>query len=528
MATIDDPFDESALQGDVFDQIIVGFDEKLGAHGLVSARTQVDIALKILVDLGARELKRFVELTPDEKAVFALAVIRLDDPALTLAMLQEALANKDERLANIAFFERNAPIVMAGFNDTLFKTGQQWALETLGVTEVWTRSPPGAPAETIVAIVDSGLRRDDYTLHKDLGNAKPGGGIDRDGHGTLLAGTIAAVPDNLEGIASPIPATWNIWLLSARFFTPLVEPNAANAAMAIAYAVASGAKVVNASWHLAPGDNGLNILRLFLALATPFSLVVFAAGNDGTDNEVYPIYPANFGGEAYFKGKVLTALATDRDDGKAFFSNYGMNTVTIGAPGLRILTTERYLLPDDPYPWEWAPYAEYSGTSPAAAFVSAGAALVFALNPPNWDGAGAIGWTPADVVQHLRASADTIEGLKPVCLDGKRLNLARAVYGPLQLAAPAAGAVLPANTLTNTTWTVDYNNPKLTQVDIEFIEQNGTPHQVGTAAIGAGSFPWTPATTPVPPLPPPPVKGWIVITPTTGNFPVKAGLITIV
>jgi subtilisin family serine protease len=511
-----EPFEEWAVQGDAADQIIVGFNEKLGDGGIERARTRVDSALKNLVGMGATEVKRFVEPTPDDKAVFALAVIRLDGPELTLAALQERLESKDEKLTHIAFFERNGPIVMAGFNDDWFVAGQQWALATLGVTEPWTVVPPGAPAKTIVAIVDSGLRRPDGTLHKDLGLVEAGGGVDADGHGTFLAGTIAAAPDNNEGIASPIPTTWNISLLSLKFFSPLIDPSAVNAAIAIAFAVIKGAKVINASWHLAPGDGGLQILRLFMALATPFSLVVFAAGNDGTDNEVYPIYPANFGAEPFFKGKVLTALATGRDDCKAFFSNYGRNIVDIGAPGLRILTTERYLVDEESYPLEWAPYAEYSGTSPAAAYVSSGAALVFALNP---------GWQPADVAQHLKASAETIECLKIACIDGKRLNLARAVYGPLHITAPLPGAVLPVNALTNITWTTDYNNPKFVQVAITFTEQvSGNVYSLGTPSIGAGSSPWTPKS---PPLSPVPVTGWITITPTTGNFPVRSGLITV-
>ncbi|MEA2814634.1 MAG: serine protease [Rhodospirillaceae bacterium] len=528
MASDYEPFDEWAVQGDAADQIIVGFDEKLGDGGIERARTRVDNALKNLVGLGATELKRFVEPTPDGKAVFALAVIRLDGPDLTLAKLQLQLESKDERLAHIAFFERNGPIVMAGFNDDWFVAGQQWALATLGVTEPWTVVPPGAPAKTIVAIVDSGLRRPDGTLHKDLGLVEAGGGVDADGHGTFLAGTIAAAPNNNEGIASPIPTTWNISLLSLKFFSPLVEPSAVNAAIAIAFAVIKGAKVINASWHLAPGDGGLQILRLFVALATPFSLVVFAAGNDGTDNEVYPIYPANFGAEPFFKGKVLTALATDRDDCKAFFSNYGRNIVDIGAPGLRILTTERYLVDEESYPLEWAPYAEYSGTSPAAAYVSSGAALIFALNPFNWDGAGAAAWTPVDVAQHLKASAETIEDLKIACIGGKRLNLARAVYGPLRITAPVQGAILGNGVMTNIVWTTDYTNPKFTNVKIEYSKDDGTNWtQLAPppAQPIAGAFSWTPGAADVTP---PGKNGQIRITPTNGNFPALSGLFKVV
>ena len=60
--------------------------------------------------------------------------------------------------------------------------------------------------------------------------------IDRDGHGTFLAGTIAAVPGNNTGIGSAVPAAWNISLLPVQFFSPDVPPHAAYAAVAIVHA----------------------------------------------------------------------------------------------------------------------------------------------------------------------------------------------------------------------------------------------------------------------------------------------------
>ena len=514
MPAIKPPFQEAALQDDASDQVIVGFDKSLGDKGLVSARDRVDKALENLKELGAEEVRRFVERAPDEKAVFALAVIRFAKPELTLAVLREMLAAKDEKLTDIAFFEVNGPIALAAFNDTLTRQDQQWALPLLGVTDPWTVAPPAAHRGTILAIVDSGLRRDDYTLHKDLQPAAAGGGRDHDGHGTLLAGTIAAASNNNEGIASAIPSTWNITVLSAQFFSPRVEPRADLAAMAIAYAVIRGAKVINASWHLSSADAGLQILKDFIALAARFAVVVMAAGNDGTNNEVYPTWPANVGADAALKDKVMTVLATGRDDSKAFFSNYGPNAVTIGAPGLRILSTERYLLDDDAYPWEWSPYEEYSGTSAAAAFVSAGAALIFALNPLDWNGAGAPGWTPADVVQHLRASAVTVDGLKLLCAGGKRLHLGRAVYGPLRISAPALGDELPVNTNTFITWANRYINPAFTKIKIEFSKDDGATFATLVASTNNdGQWKWKPAAGDATSM------GRIRITPVKGNFP---------
>jgi subtilisin family serine protease len=410
---------------------------------------------------------------------------------------------------------------------------QQWALAKLGADQPWNVAPPGA-GKTIVGIVDSGLYRADNThpLHVDLGVVEPlldcqpqpvldGSGkvifpgmhldcIDQDGHGTLLAGTIAAVPGNGEGVSSAVQPSWNISLLPVKFFSPAAGPSASYAAIGIAHAVDKQAKVINASWHVPTGDTDLWMLRLALEFAARRNrLVVIAAGNDGSDNEIYPTYPANFG--PLFPGNAMTVAASDRDDFKASYSNYGKNYVGIAAPGTAIVSTALYLA-NPPR------YADYSGTSAATAFVSSAAALVFALNPPNWDGAGAQGWLPADVIQHLRASADTKDGLKLACRDGKRLHIGRAVYGPLSLTAPAGGTTLVVNVATDITWTVAYDNPKFTDVKVEFITTANARLPLGTVPIGDRKLSWTPLAV---------MAGWIRITPTTGNFPVRSGLILV-
>lgn len=529
--TID--LDESVeLQGDPTDQIIIGFKPEPGVQDSEPRRSLIRAAIERLsVDFGTPLLpEALIVEAPDkdrQDAVFAITLIRLK-PGRTLEELQDAIRNGTYK--GVGWAESNASVRPAGFGDPL--SWQQWALELLGVTDPWTVSPaPGH--KTILGIVDSGLRRPGGGLHADLdypdlveplAACQPPGffsdGVDRVGHGTFLAGTMAAVPDppgGSTGIASPIDPRWDIHLLPVQFFSPRMSPNAAFAAYAIAHAAANPghihrrARIINASWQVASGDRGLVTLKTALLFAKTFfdCLIVFAAGNNGTDNEIYPTYPASFGSDAMLAGNVLTVAASDRHDAKAFFSNYGQNTVHIAAPGMRILTTGPYL---DGTPR----YAEYSGTSAAAAYVSAGAALVFALNP---------NWTSSDVVQHLLASAVTRKNLMLACKDGKRLSLRRAVYGPLTLTAPIAGTSLPANTPANIAWTVDYNNPKLAQVRITFTDQvTGTEYPLGRVDIDTSPFPWIPTS---PPLPPPPVTGRITIQPMAGNFPVKVEAITI-
>ena len=527
------PFDEYLVrQVPIIEQFIVGFAAAAfdGSAGTVNER--IDTALTTLLqEMPATLLRKHVTQSHN-RVYFALAVIRLDGPRQTLADLEMEIASgkedKKRGYEHLDWSDQNAPVNLDQFNDSLFP--QQWALARMGVHGDWDAQPSGR--RITVAIVDSGLRRYDGTLHGDLNvlrveavaDCQPANffadNVDRDGHGTLLAGTIEAWADNARGVSSAVPDDWNITLMPVKFFSPEEPPNAANAAAAITHAATrlinpgtgyNPVRVINASWHVAPGDNGLVALREALQLALDNGcLVVFAAGNDGTNNEIYPLWPANFGAQAPFQSNVLTVLATDRLDGKAFFSNFGPAYVDIGAPGIHVLSTGLYLVPP-------VRYAEYSGTSAAAAHVSAGAALVFALNPH---------WQPAHVVQHLTTSADLCPRLSMVCVQGRRLNLARAVGGPLRVLSPGAGAV-PAAAATNITWAVGYNNPAFAQVRIDFVEDPGGAVSAIAAnvPIAPALFAWTPNS---PPLPPLPVTGRIRITPVGDNFPAYSDLIQVV
>ena len=491
----------------VQDQIIVNFDPKFFHDDWEDTYRALLPVRKQFEDMHAPLIKLYVARTSTKEASFAMGVLRIDDPELTFDQLQKTFAGD-------AKFEQNVPVALDSFDDPRF--AEQWALVTLAATDTWSVQPGGG--KTIVAIVDSGLYRGDnaHPLHEDLGAVEPVldcqpqpviidgikvfaglhvDGIDQDGHGTLLAGTIAAVPGNHRGIASAVEPAWNISLLPVKFFSPAAGPNAADAAIAIAHAVDKGAKVINLSWHVPPGDD-LTVLERAMRLALANDrLLVIAAGNDGTDNEIYPTWPVKFATKHPFKNKVLTVLASDRYDAKASFSNYGANTVHLAAPGTDILATGLYL--------EAEPrYAEYSGTSPAAAYASAAAALVFALNPA---------WKPADVVRHLRASARTVDALRLACRDGKRLDIGRAVYGPLRVHSPRAGDELPVNQAAAIVWSNSYANADFTRVKVEF--DDGTGWIVVKASTpNDGFFSWTPVNATA--------TGRIRLTPVAGNFPV--------
>ncbi len=129
------------------------------------------------------------------------------------------------------------------------------------------------------------------------------------------------------------------------------------------------------------------------------------------------------------------------------------------------------------------------------------------------------GWPPADGIQHVQASADKLDSRKLVCTDGNRLNLCRAVEGPLSLVAPADGAILHVARLTPIRWANAYPSARLDKVKIEFSPDDGAtwPVTLVAATRNDGRWDWTPG---------PRHRtrhGRIRVTPVAGNFPKVSG-----
>jgi subtilisin family serine protease len=507
--------------------VIVGFEVKQFGADFVTIQKAVRDTMAELKDTTGVLSASMVFHRGNQVA--ALGALKLDPDKLTLAQLQEQLPSWNKK--GVAWFEANSGLTLtdcpAGSQDPLRR--QQWALDTLGVTGTWNLPPPNT--KTVVAIVDSGLRRPDGSVPEDIGQTMPvalsqpslefdglkwtmfADGVDQNGHGTMLAGTIAAVPCNGLGIASAVPADWGIVLMPVKFFGPAESPSILGAAIAIYWAAMAGARVINASWHVAYGQGGsFSVQGAMQWAALLGAVVVAAAGNDGTDNGAYPTYPANYG-HGGVTGTLpgltlLTVAATGRDDWKTGFSNYSPTMVDIAAPGQTIVTTGAYWIGAARYP-------SYSGTSAAAAFGSSAAALVLARNPD---------WGPAEVIQHLKDSADKLASLALVCSAGNRLNIRRAVEGPLSVAAPAAGATVPVGpAVTAIRWANEYKSFRFDKVKIEFSPDDGATWTTLVASTANdGQCNWTPG------VGQKTNQGRIRVTPVAGNFPAVSGKFRVV
>src|ERR1700682_4093339 len=195
---------------------------------------------------------------------------------------------------------------------------------------------------------------------------------DMDDHGTHVAGTIGASGNNSVGVAG---VNWQVSLMPLKFLGPN-GGSSADLLKALAYA-----KMMRDLWVSSGGTRGANLrilnnsyggtgfsqaeLDAIRALANSGILFVVAAGNDGRNNDLFPVYPAN-----YISPNVISVAASDRTGQPASFTNLGDATVHTIAPGVSILSTT----PD-------GTYSSFSGTSMAAPHVSGTAALVCAAYP---------------------------------------------------------------------------------------------------------------------------------------------------
>jgi thermitase len=308
--------------------------------------------------------------------------------------------------------------------------GHQWAWEKMEAQAAWDRLREAGQARPTVAIVDWGIQRDHEDLNGQLISGArvipPDNGDFSDdyGHGTMLAGTIAALANNDRGGRGAVPSAQ---LMAIKFIDVRTPPMSKYAAKAVRCAVDGGAQIINVSWDV--GLNSDELREAFEYAAERGRLLVVAAGNDGSDNARYRAFPASFG-----LPSMVVVMATDRRDRKPGFSNYG-TTVDLAAPGVDIVTTSPYLCPPLARPSRsYSPaYRNYSGTSAAAAHVSGAAAMLLSIDDR---------WKPEEIHDHLIASADRIDDLRGICRAEGRLNLGRAVLGPFEVAASRRGQEL--------------------------------------------------------------------------------------
>jgi subtilisin family serine protease len=308
-------------------------------------------------------------------------------------------------------------------NDSSF--GRLWGLNKINAPRVWDNIR--GSNQVVVAVVDTGV---DYN-HPDLaGNIwkNPGeiagNGIDDDkngyvddihgwdfgdggnnpndnhplgGHGTHVSGILGAVGNNNIGVIGVSP---NVSIMPTKhFMTSDAEGYLWNVAQGIYYAVNNGAKIINLSLGSRSFDPDQYEALQYAHQRNV--LVIAAAGNTSRDIDKEPHYPAS-----YDLPNIISVTATDEKDQLAYFSNYGVNSVDLAAPGVNIDST----LPNNQY-------AQWNGTSMAVPHVTGAAALLLAANP---------NLSVLDLRYALLSSVDKLDSLQDKTNTGGRLNVQKA------------------------------------------------------------------------------------------------------
>lgn len=344
-----------------------------------------------------------------------------------------------------------------------------YAPQLIGVSHAWLQTM--GKESVLLAVVDSGVN----AQHPDLQGRVHAGydfvnedadAADDHGHGTHIAGILAANANNNIGIAGVCP---QCTILPVKVLNRQNSGTWADVTAGVLYAVDAGAQVINLSLG---GYNDTQVMRDAVAYATSKGvLVVAAAGNGKTDA---PNYPAAI-------PQVLSVAATRSDDTRWSLSNYG-EWVDIAAPGYTIFSTHSDLNNDR------QGYAYMTGTSMATPHVAGLAGLLLSQNPA---------WSPDDLIQIITSTAkDLGQAGKDVEFGFGRVDVgaALAVHAPAPVASSYLAGWIWQDDNANGQWD-SHEVPVTTGYTVQVSSSEGTwtiePDPQGswiTPNLSAGSY----------------------------------------
>ncbi|MDD5626134.1 MAG: S8 family serine peptidase [Patescibacteria group bacterium] len=356
-------------------------------------------------------------------------IYKVKSTDLSVEELQKIILERPE----IEWAEPNYSFQIAYIpNDPLYH--EQWYLDKIQTPQAWDLTQGGS-ADVTVAVLDTGVDIDHPDLKNNIWLNKDetkGDGVDNDHngyiddingwdfinnipnpkpkfdevfdvngihHGTLIAGIIAGIGDNLEGTSG---IAFKSKIMPLRVLNSEGSGTVEHVIQAVKYAVDNGAKVINLSFV---GTNKSYFLAEALKNAWQRGVIIVAAGGNETTGEPVnlnntPNYPVCLDEDD--ENFIIGVAAVDSADKKASFSNYGSKCIDISAPGTRIYGPLVYNSNYENFKEYYGGY--WSGTSIAAPVVSGLAALVWSVNPLL---------TQKQVQNFIISQADSIDSLNP-------------------------------------------------------------------------------------------------------------------
>lgn len=363
------------------------------------------------------KFKQNVSETDQQKTIEGLTITR--ERKVERLNIQVVKTSKDQVAAVVQKLKQNPKVEYAepDFKAQAFEDpndsyySQQWGLPKIKAVEGWAVSLGSSDVD--IAIVDTGVD----STHPDLSgkvvsraNFTTDSDADGNGHGTHVAGIAAALTNNNQGIAG---VNGNSRLISVKVLDNSGSGYYSWIANGITWAVDNGAEVINLSLG---GSSSSQALQDAINYASSKGVVIVAAaGNSSSSGASYPAYYS----------PVLAVAATDSNDNKASFSNYG-SWVDIAAPGVSIISTYK------------GGYSKLSGTSMASPFVAGLAGLVKGQHPD---------WSNNQVRNQIESTADKIAKTGSYWMNG-RINVCKAVGGCLTVTPTPTASPTPQPTIT--------------------------------------------------------------------------------
>lgn len=333
--------------------------------------------------------------------------------------LKDAIA-KYKKNSNVIYAEPNYAYAENSIPDDTYYD-YQWGLSQVNASEAWNITT--GSHKVIIAVIDSGIDLNHPDLKANIWINKgeiPGNRIDDDhngyiddvygwnfisddnnisdddGHGTHVAGIIAAAGNNSKGVTGVM---WSATIMSLKFLDNEGNGYVDDAVSAVRYATKMGASIISCSWG---GSEYSQALKDVIDASS--ALVVCAAGNrgSGTNDDISPVYPACFTSK-----NIISVAATDASDVLASFSDYGLNSVDVAAPGTHICST----LPGSQYGY-------MQGTSMAVPYVTGLAGLIKSIRPDL---------SALQIKYTILNNVDYISSLAGKILTGGRINALKAL-----------------------------------------------------------------------------------------------------
>ncbi len=337
----------------------------------LAARSQ-EVTNRLIVKLGSQTSAQRVASSIGAEAVDSFSALGLTVLSLPGGMDPEAAMARLAGVSGVDYAEPDyrlkADLVP---NDPAI--GQQWGLKAIDAYDAWNYT---TGANVVVAVVDTGIdiHHPEFNPPGRPSELLPGksfvpgtdGPIDDNGHGTHVAGIIAAAMNDGIGTVGVAPG---VKILPVKVLDANGQGDTSTIVAGLLYAADSGARIINLSLGGTGGGQALQDAISYVQAKG--CLVVAAMGNDGENIQDFPAaYPG-----------VVAVGATSEDGTIASFSNYG-GWISVSAPGDGIYSTmPDYNVTLTSEEGGGLGYGYLSGTSMATPFVSGVAALVASAYP---------------------------------------------------------------------------------------------------------------------------------------------------